>query len=317
MRRLSGLVLLALLAGCGQTPAPAGEQAEGTPSAGATAARPAPATPAGPAPRAGSGVKVVAVGDIACEPGRRASLDTCRQRATARLTERIGPKRVIVLGDNQYDDGALASYRRSYDASWGRFKGRTLPVPGNHEYLTSNAQGYLDYFGITGPAYRAANVGTWRVYLLDSNCDRIDCAAEKAWLRRDLAAHPVACSAIAMHHPRYSSGKEHGSTVAMAGLWTVAFNHGVDLALAGHEHNYERFAPMDGRGHQVSEGITSFVVGTGGKSKYAKGARVPGSRYFRNDRFGVLALNLGDGEFAWRFKMIGGGVRDAGSASCH
>ena len=74
---------------------------------------------------------------------------------------------------------------------------------------------------------------------------------------------------------------------------------------------------MDWRGRQVSEGITSFVVGTGGRSKYGQGTPVPGSRYFLAGRFGVLRLTLGDGEFSWGFKAIGGGVRDAGTAVCH
>jgi hypothetical protein len=230
---------------------------------------------------------------------------------------RIDPAKVIVLGDNQYDVGALAAYRASYDVTWGAFLDRTLPVPGNHEYGTTHARGYRRYFDVTGRTYRAANVGSWRVYLLDSNCGEIDCAAERAWLRADLEAHPVACSAIALHHPRYSSGREHGSTGSMSRFWRIAFHHGADLALAGHEHNYERFAPMDWRGRQVSAGLTSFVVGTGGRSTYGKGASVPGSQYFLAGRFGVLLLTLGDGEFAWRFKTTGGGVRDAGSADCH
>jgi hypothetical protein len=29
----------------------------------------------------------------------------------------------------------------------GRFKGRTKPVPGNHEYFTEGARGYFEYFG--------------------------------------------------------------------------------------------------------------------------------------------------------------------------
>jgi hypothetical protein len=29
----------------------------------------------------------------------------------------------------------------------GRFKERTKPVPGNHEYYTEGARGYFEYFG--------------------------------------------------------------------------------------------------------------------------------------------------------------------------
>src|SRR5512132_1962880 len=85
---------------------------------------------------------IVAAGDVAC-PNR--PCDSHRQ--TARLIGRIGPRAVLALGDNQYDDGALVDYKASYDPTWGRFKGRTHPTPGNHEYHTPGADGYFDYFG--------------------------------------------------------------------------------------------------------------------------------------------------------------------------
>jgi hypothetical protein len=123
-----------------------------------------------------------------------------------------------------------------------------------------------------------------------------------------------------MHHPRYSSGAEHGSQAAMAPFWQIAIDHHVDLALAGHEHDFERFARMDATGHPSSTGLISFVVGTGGKSLYPLRARLPGSAYYENTQFGVLELWLGDSGFAWEFRTVGasptGVVRDSGSASC-
>jgi len=261
-------------------------------------------------------VKVVAVGDIACPPGSRVTPTTCKQAATARLAQQVDPRWVIALGDLQYPTGRLADFQASYDVSWGALKARTKPVPGNHEYYTAGAKGYYSYFGRRPPGYSATDIGSWRVYLLNSNCDRIDCARERAWLRADLETHPHACSAIVMHHPRYSSGAEHGSNPAMAGFWRIADDHGVDLALAGHDHDYERFHRMDAYGHRTSTGIVGFVSGTGGKSLYGLGTRVPGSAYFQSSRFGVLVLWLGDGGFAWRYRTVDGVVRDAGDASC-
>jgi hypothetical protein len=259
---------------------------------------------------------VVAVGDMVCAPGSGTSPTTCRHGATARLARAIKPARVLALGDLQYEHGKLRAFRKAYARSWGTLKKITRPVPGNHEYHTAGAKGYFTYFGQAAPGYRAVKIGTWRVYLLNGNCGDIDCAKQRAWMRADMNAHPVACSAIALHFPRYSSG-EHGSTASMARFWRIAYRHGADLALAGHDHDYERFVPMDGDGHRVGDGLTSFVVGTGGKSLYARSAVAPGSAYFRNDQFGVLVLRLGDGEFGWKFRTIGGAVRDAASASCH
>lgn len=261
-------------------------------------------------------VTVVAAGDIACAPGEAVRSDSCQQAATATLVGQIDPDRVLVLGDAQYESGRLRAFRRSYAKSWGDLKGRTLPVPGNHEYNTAGAAGYFTYFRKKAPGYQAVDVGTWRIYLLNGNCDQIDCAVERTWMRQDMNAHPTDCSALAVHFPRYSSGP-HGSQTSMTRFWKIALNHDVDLALAGHDHDYERFAPMDASGHRASDGILSFVVGTGGKSLYQRASHPRGSRYFGNDAFGVLALTLDDGSFSWEFRGVDGTVRDPGSHACH
>jgi hypothetical protein len=270
-----------------------------------------------PAPaRVADPVTVVAVGDIACSPGDPVTTTSCRQRATARLAARNNPAYVLALGDNQYDSGRLAEFRGSYDNSWGALKGITRPLPGNHEYRTAGASGYYSYFNRRSPGYYAWNAGTWRIYNLNSNCTKIDCAAETRWLRRDLEAHPGVCSAIAMHHARYSSGSEHGSDPSVRRFWEAAQAHHVDVALAGHDHDYERFARLDGSGHRTPDGLLSFVSGTGGKSLYPLASRLRASQYAQDTRFGVLVLSLGVGEFGWKYKTIDGVVRDSGSRSC-
>jgi len=262
-------------------------------------------------------VKVVAVGDIACPTGAAVTATTCQQAATATLARQLKPSVVLTLGDEQYDDGSLADFQGSYDASWGALKAITRSLPGNHEYRTPGAAGYYSYFGRNAPGYYVTRVGSWRIYLLNTNCAKVDCAREQAWLRHDLVAHPVACSAIAMHQARYSSGDEHGSDPHLAPFWRIAYAQHVDLALAGHDHDYERFHRMDGDGHRRTDGLLSFVSGTGGKSLYGLGTRAPGSAYFQSTDFGVLTLWLGDGALAWKYRTIGGDVRDAGNASCH
>ena len=262
------------------------------------------------------GVRVVAAGDIACRPGRAATASTCRQGATATLVQKLNPAWVLALGDLQYEKGARSDFDASYNRTWGRFKAKTKPVVGNHEYVTPGASGFYSYFGRRAPGYFAPTIGTWRVYLLNSNCAKIDCVRQATWLRLNLVAHPARCTAIAMHHPRYSSGSEHGSNVTMKRFWRIAYAHKVDLVLAGHDHNYERFAPMDADAHRRSDGIMSFVVGTGGKSLRRRGAVAPGSRYFRADKFGVLMLSLGRGAFSWHFRAVDGAVIDPGSRTC-
>ena len=90
-----------------------------------------------------SSITVAAAGDISCEPGP--TLDPaarCAEPLTADAVVAMNPLGVLALGDLQYVDGALSSFRSEYDPAWGRFKNKTYPAPGNHEWLTSNAQGY-------------------------------------------------------------------------------------------------------------------------------------------------------------------------------
>jgi hypothetical protein len=103
----------------------------------------------------------------------------------------------------------------------------------------------------------------------------------------------------------------------MKPFWDIAHRHGVDIALSGHDHDYERFAPMapDGSLDQA-HGIRQFVSGLGGRSLYPKGTSVPGSEKFIDDRFGVLELTLRPKSYAWRFRDTGLVVRDSGSGTC-
>ena len=131
-----------------------------------------------------------------------------------------------------------------------------------------------------------------------------------------MTARPASCTIVTMHHPRFSSGR-HGNTPSVRPLWNVAFRHGTDIALSGHDHVYERFRPMDGAGRILpSRGMQGFVVGTGGKSLFPFGARKPGSVYRQNRSHGVLALDLGSGSWRWAFRTIDGRVLDRGARSC-
>lgn len=276
--------------------------------------------PPPPQTTAGSrAVKVVAVGDIACAPGADRTRTSCRQRATARLVQRLTPTAVLALGDTQYERGDLTAYRSAYAQTWGALRPVTRPVPGNHEYETTGASGYYRYFANRQPGppgWYAFRLGRWRAYALNSECGIVDCAAERRWMRRDLAAHPRRCSLLYMHRPRWSSGLEHGGNGSVSGLWTAAVRHGVDVALAGHEHGYERFRRLDARGRRVARGVQSFVVGTGGRSLYPFGPPEIGSVVRDDSDFGVLVLRLRPQTYSWQFRSITGQVVDRGHRSC-
>jgi acid phosphatase type 7 len=277
---------------------------------------------------------IAAAGDIACDPRSRlhGTADSCRDRETAELLADMDLDAVLTLGDNQYEDGRLEAFRAVYDRSWGRFRNVTWPAVGNHEYLTPGASGYFDYFngvgrshgraGERGRGYYSFDVGAWHVIALNSVCAEVggcdEGSPQERWLRADLAAHPARCTLAYWHHPRFSSGEQSSSTRFTA-FWEALHEAGADVVLAGHAHDYERFAPLTPEGEWDPErGIREFVVGTGGKHHYGFGTAEPFSEARDSTTWGVLALTLrGDG-YDWRFVPEAGATfTDAGSAPCH
>ncbi|HEX5718236.1 MAG TPA: metallophosphoesterase [Thermoanaerobaculia bacterium] len=275
-------------------------------------------------------VTVVAVGDIACDPadsaynGGAGTATRCRMLATSDLALSLSPAAVLLLGDNQYEDGTLAKFQASYDPSWGRLKAITHPVPGNHEYATAGAAGYYGYFGAAAgdPAegWSSFDLGGWHLIGLNSNCGEVGgCGAaspQGQWLAADLAAHPGVCTLAYWHHPRFSSGP-HGDDATTAPFWSLLQTAGADLALVGHDHGYERFAPQSSSGAADPAGIRQFVVGTGGKNLTSVTTVRANSEVRNYSAFGVLELKLWPNGYEWRFVDVNGSTLDSGVGLCH
>jgi acid phosphatase type 7 len=241
---------------------------------------------------------------------------------------------VFALGDTQYDCGSLAEFQASFAPSWGRVKSLIRPAIGNHEYhsssaygdpgCTGDASGYFDYFGTAagprGRGYYSFDIGSWHVISLSSECYAISgCGAgspEEQWLRSDLAANPATCTLAFLHKPRWSSGKS-GSTAELDTLWRVLAGARVDVVLSGHDHHYERFAPLDGDGTPTATGVREFVVGTGGKEHYDVVTPIANSVVHDTDAFGVLTLALRPGSYEWSFvPEASARFTDRGTATC-
>jgi hypothetical protein len=263
---------------------------------------------------------LVGAGDIA-------SCASTGDEATANLLDMIGGT-VFTLGDNAYDNGTATEFTDCYGPSWGQvgIKSRTRPTSGNHDYNTAGAAGYYGYFGAAAgdptKGYYAYDAGAWRIYVLNSNCTVVACAAgstQEQWLRADLAANPHACVAAMWHHPRFSSGNTHGSSSTVQALYQALYDFNAELILAGHEHNYERFAPQTPTGALDNlRGIVEYVVGTGGRSHYGFGAPIPNSLVRDGVTSGVLRLALSAN--GWQFLFIpvaGQTFTDSGSGTCH
>jgi len=236
--------------------------------------------------------------------------------ATAKLLDGISGT-VFTTGDNAYDNGTTSEFTNCYNPTWGRHKSRTKPSPGNHDYNTSGAAGYFQYFN-NPPAYYAYNLGAWRIYALNSEIDVSASGAQGTWLQSDLAANPKQCALAYWHKPRWSSGSSHGSASSMQAIWQILYNAGAEVVLNGHEHNYERFAQMNATGATVSQGLREFVVGTGGASHYAFGSALSSSEVRNSSTFGVLKLTLHSSSYDWQFVPVAGSTfTDSGTSNCH
>jgi acid phosphatase type 7 len=239
------------------------------------------------------------------------------ERTAALLDSNRGT--VLTLGDNAYDDGTLEEFRKCFGPSWGRHKRRIRPAPGNHDY-NSGASGYFQYFGrAAGPAgrgYYSFDLGSWHVVSLNSERDTGATGRQVRWLHADLARARARCILAFWHRPRWSAG-DYSDDARTAPLWNALYAARADIVLSGHDHNYQRYAPMNKRGAiQSARGIRSFVVGTGGVS--LDEVRADSRRHAANDStWGLLKLTLRPAGYKWRFLPVAGGrYRDSGSGRC-
>jgi acid phosphatase type 7 len=268
---------------------------------------------------------LIAAGDIASCP-------ETGDEQTATLIQSMlekTPATVAALGDLVYPTGKLATYKKCYGPSWGQFLNATKAAIGNHDYSGGTSRDYTTYFGAAaGPnsdGYYSYNLGTgsstWHVIVLNSNCWAVGgCnkgSKQYKWLQTELEKNSNDCTLAYWHHPRFSSAL-HGNNDFMQDVWALLANSGVELVLNGHDHDYERFAPLNAAGKPVEKGTREFVVGTGGKNEYPFLITKPGSQVRKTGTFGVLELKLKASSYDWKFVPVAGKTfTDSGSTLCH
>jgi hypothetical protein len=235
------------------------------------------------------------------------------------------PGRILALGDLAYPQGTAADFANCFDPAWGMHKARIHPISGNHEWHEDGAQPYFDYFGAAagtpGEGWYSFDVGNWHLVGVQGDCNEFEggCAStspQGLWLQADLAANSKPCTLVFTHFPRFSS--IFGVDDTQLPFWQIFYQHGVDVVLTGHAHNYERYARQNpAGGAEPARGIRQFVVGTGGRGLSDPVVTLPNRQVQQSDTFGVLRLALEDTSYAWEFEGVGPGTStDAGSEEC-
>ena len=283
-------------------------------------------------PAAGDPI-IAAAGDIACDPtsanfnGGRGTAAACGQMATSDIIQddpRIAA--VLTLGDNQYGCGGFTAFQASFDPSWGRFKAKIHPAPGNHEYQTGggsdcapNAAGYFRYFGAAAGNAQgdyAWNIGAWHMIALNGECSDVGGCDAGSAQGEFLASHlgSSKCTLAYWHEPYYNGGGVASTKYDY--FWQTLRAAHADIVLNGHIHSYARFAPQDANGNADPDGVREFIVGTGGEDHGAINGTTNVQAKAGSD-FGVLELTLHPASYSWAMVSTTGAVLDSGSAGCN
>lgn len=234
------------------------------------------------------------------------------------------PNMFLYLGD-VYEDGTATEFRNWYGTSntyYGRFRSITNPIIGNHEYSPGGlADGYFDYWDNV-PRYYSYDAADWHFIALDSNCGLIPvCAvgqAEYQWVKNDLSTHNNICTIAYFHHPVFNVGPE-GYGTRMNDIWALMAQYGVDIVLTGHDHNYQRWKPLDGSGAVSTTGITQFVAGGGGHGTQqfiTSDSRLAIGFDTTPAAFGALRFQLNPYGAGYQYINTAGKMLDSGSIAC-
>lgn len=224
----------------------------------------------------------------------------------ANLVNSWAPDLIITTGDNNYPGGSattiddnigqfyhtfISPYLGSYGD--GADLNRFFPSLGNHDWISSGAQPYLDYFTLPGnERYYDFVWGPVHFFALDSDSHEPDgvgsSSTQAAWLTSRLADSSVPWKIVYMHHPPYSSGN-HGDIEWMQ--WPFQA-WGASAVLSGHDHTYERI---------ILNGFPYFVNGLGGKSRYNFYTPVPGSQVRYNQDYGAMLVEATEYRLTFQF----------------
>src|SRR5262245_56091401 len=199
---------------------------------------------------------------------------------------------VISAGDNIYPNGSGRHFAKNFEHPFANLlkdRVKFYAVLGNHD-VEAGRQDQCQYslFNMGGQNYYKIERGDGQAefFMLDSN----DFGADQAnWLESSLRDSRAKWKIEVFHHPLYSSGKRHGSASGLRTRLEPLFTrYGVNLAISGHDHIYERIKPQ--------QGIQYFVSGAAGKVR----------RGDVNRASGLSAASFDDDNHFMTFEVSGG-----------
>lgn len=171
---------------------------------------------------------------------------------------------VLMLGDNIYPDGNIQQHKEDrFEKPYApllKAGVKFLPVLGNHDVLRHYEDDQMAYFNMPNEYYTCRQ-GDVEIFFINTNTFW-GSEKQQEWLDEKLARSEAAWKIVIGHHPIYTSGEHHGETAIVQlrkDLEPLLVKHGVPLYLAGHDHDYERFAPINGVTHIISGGAGAWL----------------------------------------------------------
>ena len=253
-------------------------------------------------------ITLAAVGDIACNKVQRLRYP-CVDAEVAELIESKNPDHVLLLGDIQYQEATTRELQENFAVSWADLLDRSIPVPGNHEYRTEGARDYFKFFDkYPKRGYFTVKLNeTWSVLAINTNedCKIVRCdkgSKQYKWIEKRLT--DLRCVIAISHHPRFSTGEEHGSNLYMKDVYKLLRKNNVSVLLSGHDHHYERF----------NSKVVQYVVGTGGKDLRNASGSVNSVKI--DDKFGALLITVDSKRLETEFVDLDGVRHDQQSVRC-
>lgn len=202
------------------------------------------------------------------------------------------PELVLTVGDNVYPTGRWGDYVEHWDPP--EFMGTLarsvpfMPALGNHDMYRDDLRPYFGHFQhLEGrPYYTYVNKNA-QFYSLDSDQDMRVGSAQYRWLEKELATSASKWKVVYLHYPLY--GRDiNAYTELREALQPLLARYGVQLLIAGHEHNYQRSVPI--------QGVTHILTGGGGQQVYPFTQPQSKSPWTarRADAFHHLEVSVGD-----------------------
>ena len=233
-------------------------------------------------PNAPDSVKFAVIGDSGT--GEPPQYQVAQQMAL--FHAKFAFDRVIMLGDDIYGGQSAPDLVQKFSAPYKTLLDAGVKFYaslGNHDDPANRSYPLWNMGGERFYTYVAKNV---RFFVLDS--DQLD-PKQLVWITAALKNSHDDWKICYFHHPLYSDGMTHGSSVDLRIVLEPLFvTYGVNVVFSGHDHVYERLTPQ--------KGIAYFVEGSAGQLRKGdvKKSAMTAASFDQDQSFMLVEVGVND-----------------------